>query len=290
MTARRPAPPRFKDNCSVRYVILRDDDTNALTPVDCLERLYRPFLERGLPVNLATIPEVSTTATMANGEPEGFLLAKNGEKQPAVPIAFNKELVRYILGNPGYHVVQHGCHHDYLEFRDTNPKRIRELLDCGASRLSEAGFPPAETFVAPYDKFSRTALLEVQRRFKVVSSGWYEFRGLPSAWLPRYALKKLSGATHWRVGQTLLLTHPGCLLSFQRSYGTMLEMVRKHISARSLTILVTHWWEYFRGNQADEPFIGLLHEVAEYLASSQELKVASFAELASGAIPLGALQ
>ena len=27
----------------MRYVIIRDDDTNALTPVECLERLYRPF-------------------------------------------------------------------------------------------------------------------------------------------------------------------------------------------------------------------------------------------------------
>ena len=31
----------------MRYVIIRDDDTNALTPVECLERLYRPLLERG---------------------------------------------------------------------------------------------------------------------------------------------------------------------------------------------------------------------------------------------------
>src|SRR5215472_13135842 len=104
----------------MRYVIIRDDDTNALTPVDCLERLYRPFLERGLPVNLATIPEVSTTATMANGTPEGFLLAKNGERQPALPIGGNTELVSYLLENTNYHVVQHGCHHDYLEFGQTN--------------------------------------------------------------------------------------------------------------------------------------------------------------------------
>ena len=34
----------------MRYVILRDDDTNALTPVEWLERLYRPFLDRDLPV------------------------------------------------------------------------------------------------------------------------------------------------------------------------------------------------------------------------------------------------
>ena len=29
----------------MHYVILRDDDTNALTPVGCLEQLYRPFLD-----------------------------------------------------------------------------------------------------------------------------------------------------------------------------------------------------------------------------------------------------
>jgi len=57
----------------MRYVILRDDDTNALTPPECLEWLYRPFLDRGLPVNLATIPAVSLDAKRPDGKPEGFL-------------------------------------------------------------------------------------------------------------------------------------------------------------------------------------------------------------------------
>src|SRR5215831_20430120 len=57
----------------MRYVIIRDDDTNALTPVDCLERLYRPFLDRGLPVNLAVIPDVATDAATPDGKREGFL-------------------------------------------------------------------------------------------------------------------------------------------------------------------------------------------------------------------------
>ena len=57
----------------MRYVIIRDDDTNALTPVDCLEQLYRPFLDRGFPVNLATIPNVRTDVKIPSGEFEGFL-------------------------------------------------------------------------------------------------------------------------------------------------------------------------------------------------------------------------
>src|SRR5512138_3439486 len=100
----------------MRYVIIRDDDTNALTPVECLERLYRPFLDRGLPVNLATIPAVATDAKMADGQPEGFLIKKNGEKSPTVPIGANQHLVRYLRDDSGYHIIQHGCHHDYLEF------------------------------------------------------------------------------------------------------------------------------------------------------------------------------
>ena len=63
----------------MKYVIIRDDDTSALTPIDCLERLYRPFLDRKLPVCLATIPDVrSDVRYPGSGEPEGFLaLAKD---------------------------------------------------------------------------------------------------------------------------------------------------------------------------------------------------------------------
>src|ERR1043165_1342316 len=122
----------------MRYVIIRDDDTNAFTPVECLERLYRPFLDRGLPVNLAVIPAVTLDAKMGDGRPEGFLLkraeratvgvaASAGEidlraaaptvvSEPVVhtgaertrPIGENQALVDYMLDNPGYKIVQHG--------------------------------------------------------------------------------------------------------------------------------------------------------------------------------------
>src|ERR1051326_8497450 len=100
----------------MRYVIIRDDDTNALTPVECLERLYRPFLDHGLPVNLAVIPDVATDTTVPGGRLEGYLVAKNGVTARTVPIGDHAKLVRYLLDNSGYHVVQHGCHHEYFEF------------------------------------------------------------------------------------------------------------------------------------------------------------------------------
>src|SRR5512138_1353751 len=100
----------------MRYVILRDDDTNALTPVECLERLYRPFLARGLPVNLATIPEVRTNARTPEGTPEGFLFAAKGTEPATVPLSANPGLAAYLRANSGFNVVQHGCYHDPFEF------------------------------------------------------------------------------------------------------------------------------------------------------------------------------
>ena len=267
----------------MKYVILRDDDTNALTPLEYLERLYRPFLDKGLPVNLATIPNVSTDATYAEGKPELFLMAKSGAVPKNLPLASNAPLVKYLLENSGFHILQHGCCHEFVnqtyEFAQQNRWDISSRLDEGIKLLVEAGFARPNAFVAPNDQLSRTSFEEVSKRFQVLSTGWYEFRRLPITWWPQYALKKTRRTPHWRVGDTILLTHPGCHLSYHKSYHTMLDEIKKSIDSRHLTVLVTHWWEYFRNQTPDEPFIGLLHETADYLASRKDLKVISFNDL-----------
>src|SRR5438309_9582293 len=140
--------PGTQRGTTMRYVIIRDDDTNALTPVECLERLYRPLLHRGLPVNLATIPNVATDTTMTDGRLEGYLFPAREEKftrhlaaetvtprlaevmaaavavghhgsgvpdltpdlpSPSIPATLpmrsNQKLIRYLLENPGYHIL-----------------------------------------------------------------------------------------------------------------------------------------------------------------------------------------
>jgi Uncharacterized protein conserved in bacteria (DUF2334) len=270
----------------MRYVIIRDDDTNALTPVSCLERLYRPFLERGLPVNLATIPEVALDTMLPEGKPEGFLTYRNGTTNRTVPIGAHTKLVSYLRENDGYEIVQHGLHHDYLEFDGVDGATVGDWLEQGANALAEAGFQRPQAFVAPYDKFSRAALRETARRFRVVSSGWYELGRVPLAWWPQYGWKKIRAKPHWHIGRTLLLSHPGCLLSYFRPYEKMLETIRAQIERQQLTVLVTHWWEYFREQKPDEAFIGLLHETADYLAGRSDIKVVSFSELVMGEVTL----
>ncbi|MEW6306709.1 MAG: DUF2334 domain-containing protein [Verrucomicrobiota bacterium] len=270
----------------MRYVILRDDDTNAFTPANYLEYLYRPFLDYGLPVNLSVIPSVRSDLILPDGRPEGFLTAKEGDAPPLVPIEYNPELVSYLKINAGYHIVQHGCHHDPCEFDRENRDDVIHRLDQGTTDLKNAGFATPRTFVAPHDRFSRISFDESAKRFAVLSTGWFELRRLPVAWWPRFVWKKLTGEPHWRVGNTILLSHPGCLLSYRRPYDTMLDNIKASIHSQKLTVLVTHWWEYFRNNEPDDNFIEVLHKTAAYLVGNSGIRVITFDDLWKTDFPL----
>jgi len=270
----------------MRYVILRDDDTNALTPPASLERLFRPFLDRQMPVNLAVIPEVRTGVHRADGLLEGYLAQGRPSSAATVKLTESPELVSYLHAHPGYHLAQHGCFHDLLEFDRLDAAEAAARLDAGAREFSAAGFPPPNTFVAPQDRISRPALKAVAERFEVLSTGWFELGRQPTAWLPAYFGKKLRQRPHWKVGRTALLSHPGCLMSYLRPLDSMMANIQRAVESQTLTVLVTHWWEYYRTGQPDEPLIGVLHQLADYLASAPDLRVISFAELGQGKIPL----
>jgi hypothetical protein len=266
----------------MRYVILRDDDTNALTPIECLERLYRPFLRRGQPVNLAVIPRVRTDVVRADGQAEGFLFARKAGTPSLLPVSNNGPLVQYLHENPGFHVVQHGYHHTLNEFDSDNAADVDHRLELGAQALAAAGFPRPTTFVAPYDKLSRVSVRAVSQHFRVLSTGWFELRRIPILWWPKYALKKLLKRPHWRIRNTVMMSHPGCLLSYTRPYAEMLDQIKRAVGAQQITVLVTHWWEYFRDGKPDEDFIYVLHEAGQWLASQRDVRIISFDDLAAG--------
>jgi len=270
----------------MRYVILRDDDTNALTPPECLDKLYRPFLERGLPVNLAVIPEVRTSVRLPDGRPEGFLMARTGKEADTVPMAESPELIAYLKSNAGYQVVQHGCYHDYHEFGKMERAEAVRRLDHGAQRLMEAGLGRSSVFVAPYDLLSKATLEATAERFDVVSTCWFFLDGMPYRWWPRYAFSMLRKHPHWRTGKSLMLSHPGCLLSHRRPVGTMLAEIRRAIKSQTVTVLVTHWWEYFDNKEPNHAFIDVLHQTADYLASDPDIRVLSFKDAAACRVPL----
>jgi hypothetical protein len=270
----------------MHYVILRDDDTCAFTPPGYLDQLYRPFLDRGMPVSLAVIPEVRTDARSPEGTLEKFITVGSGPSGPVASMAQARKLVDYLAAEPGYHVAQHGCHHDLFEFGSTDREDLSRRLDSGLRALLEAGIARPIAFVAPYDRISRPAFLEIAARCRLISTGWFEAGRIPLGWYPSYLAKKLLGHPHWRHSETYLLSHPGCLLSYKRERSTMLDNVRRAVLGSKLTVLVNHWWEFYRDGTPDDELIGMLHEVAQWLSSATDVRVVSFADVASGAVPI----
>ncbi|MCA9603128.1 MAG: DUF2334 domain-containing protein [Polyangiales bacterium] len=267
----------------MRYVIFRDDDANALTPPHMLERLYRPLLDRGMTVHLATIPEVRTDIRDREGNVEGFLVGPDAGSPGARAVGENTALVDYVTHEPGYRVVQHGLRHEFVdghyEFERDDAEDIIARLERGTMLLTEAGFPKAATFVAPQDKLSRVALVEAARRFPVVSTGWYDLGKVPPLAWPQYLwAKKVRRSSHWRTGKNLFLSHPGCILSYRRTVDSILADLQAQVLSRSLTVVVSHHWEYFRNGSADEPYIAVLHAFAEWLANERSVRVITFDE------------
>ncbi len=60
-----------------------------------------------------------------------------------------------------------------------------------------------------------------------------------------------------------------------------MDAVRRAVEGQPLTVLVTHWWEYFPENRPDTGFINILHQLADYLADKSKFRVLGFDELAT---------
>lgn len=82
------------------------------------------------------------------------------------------------------------------------------------------------------------------------------------------------------------MTHPGCLLSCHRSYEHIPEVIQGVVQSQRLTVLVTHWWEYFRDGRPDQQFISVLHATADFLASDPEIRVLTFDDVVDSRILL----
>ena len=272
----------------MRYVILRDDDTNAMMSPDSLERLYRPFLTKRQPVNLSVIPEVRTDVRLKDGRPEVYLRAVAPPKQSVMRMQDGAPMTQYLLANSGYCIAQHGLRHEFVEgqseFNQCNLPDIVSRIETGTSILLDAGLPRPTTFVAPQDRFTRVSLREVARRFQCVSSNWFQPHCLPFTWKPSYCLqqkihRQRDGQQHFHIASTVFLCHTGYLLTRARLKDDILGLVKETIRRRKLTVLITHWWEFFPDGQPDAEMIHILHEVSEYLHDQSDIRVISFDEV-----------
>ncbi len=263
----------------MHYVMIRDDDANAFTDAAFLEWLYAPFVERGMPVHLAVVPEVDPTVLGPDGDREGFLpSALPSSVLNVTPVAQNDALCRLVADEELYVVLQHGLHHAYVnggyEFDHDDTQDLRARVIRGHKLLIAAGLGEPAGFVAPQDKVSKSGLKILCENFKVVSSGWYALRRLPKRMRAHYLVQcRLQRKEHWTFRGTSLLSHPGCILSYTRDAQSILPELKRQILSRSLTVVVSHHWEYVRGGTQNRPMIQALHDLAPWLESRKDIQV-----------------
>jgi len=271
----------------MKYVILRDDDANGLTPPSLLEQLYRPFLDQGMPVHLSLIPEVRTDIRVPSGELEGFLLGERAGHPGHVAIEENQPLVEAVKREPLYVALQHGLSHAFIdgrsEFDSDSPEDVAWRLDRGKSLFAKAGLGEPIGFVAPQDRLSRVSLRELQKRFRFVSTQYLNLARVPRHHWPAYLVaKKLLEKRHVRLGKTWLFTHPGCLLAPEAPVGGLLDRLILALRDNDVTVIVSHHWHYFnRDGSTRAPLLRVLHAFAKYLGASPDVRVVRFDEAVS---------
>lgn len=263
----------------MKYIVLRDDDANGTTPISVLEPLYRPFLDRGLPIHLAMIPSVRTDNHRTDGDLEGFLYLESNGTAGTKPIEENQALLDYVRHESGYVPVLHGFTHEIIngrfEFDRDEPEDIARRLDRGLAMFQAAGLGRPLVFVAPQDQLSRSGFREVSKRFDVLSLQFLSLRKLPHQYWPAHlGAKFIQRRPHLRLGRTAALTHPGCILSYNKPPAGMLERVLDAIRPNCVTVLVTHHWEYFHPDGTmNEPFVAVLHALAEHFGKAKDVRV-----------------
>ena len=238
----------------MKYILIRDDDVNFFTRPAMLEQVYGFIFENDIPINFSVIPAVNSAAKTESchfgaGSPEPFLPRNIAGEDRQFPITGNHDLLRFLNAINRKEFLLHGFEHagkgGKYEFESEDKKVIETKLTEGINLFEKAFGEIPETFVAPQDKYSRTAFAQIRNRFKTLSLGWVDSSRIPIAFYYRYLQMKLMHRNYIRDGSFLITEHPGCMFSKFMDINEMSKKLDEYIAAHRMTVIVTHHWEFF---------------------------------------------
>ncbi len=271
----------------MKLVAIRDDDVSFFTDTARFAGVHGPLLERGVPVNLAVIPLASANVKVRHEKMQGyepFIPPPYRGQEACFDVGENRELIEFITSHPSLHVVQHGCRHEYVndahEFAISDTKKLSEMVRDGARTIEKAFGARPDFFVAPWDKISRTAYPVLASRFKGISTGWLGKADVPLAWLPKLLIKKLQNRNYIFAENTIILEHPGCILSRFNPPEEITGRIMAYVDTHDVAVLVTHHWEYYgEDGTVNNPFLAAYHETIAELSKREGVRIVSFHEM-----------
>jgi hypothetical protein len=238
----------------MKYILIRDDDVNFFTGTDVLEEVYGFIFENDIPINFSIIPAVNSAAKTESchfgaGSPEPFLPRDIAGEDKQFPITGNADLLQFLNSIKRKEFLLHGFEHagesGKYEFESEDKNTIQDKLIKGMNIFENAFGAIPETFVAPQDKYSKTAFAQIRSRFKTLSLGWVDSSRIPFALYYRYLQMKLMRRNYICDGKFLIAEHPGCMFSKFMDINEMSKRLDEYIAGHQITVIVTHHWEFF---------------------------------------------
>ncbi len=270
----------------MKYILIRDDDVNFFTRPEMLEEVYGFIFENDIPINFSVIPAVNSAAKTEScyfgaGSPEPFLPQDIAGEDKQFPITGNPALLKFLNSIRRKEFLQHGFEHagqsGGYEFESEDKAVIEDKLIKGMDILEKAFGVIPETFVAPQDKYSKTAFAAIKRRFKTLSLGWVDSSRIPFALYCRYWQMKLMCRNYICDGKLLITEHPGCMFSKFMDITQMSKKLDAYIASHQTTVIVTHHWEFFSNGVLNRNlFDAFRHRITGLLGKSEIL---TFSEL-----------
>ena len=230
--------------------LIRDDDPNATTDPQRLERTYAPLLDAGIKVAFSVIPQVALDTRDSAGHRERFIDPTRPDEATFARMSPATPLSRWLRAHSGeVDVLAHGLSH----------RRLRGGTELGALDAGEAdrllvqsrdilhaalGRAPAG-FVAPWDALSRGALVAATRRFSLVSTGWVDVRRLPFTAWPAHVHERLARREALRVGDAWVVRHRGGRFDAQSAPESVPSVLDELARGAPVAVIVLHHWMFW---------------------------------------------
>lgn len=231
--------------------LLRDDDANATTDPERLQRAYAPLLDAGIPITFSVIPSVGLDTLAPDGSHERFLPPELAGTPCDVELSASSPLARWLRASSSLcSVAQHGFDHRRVqggtEFGCLPREEALARVRAGRDILIRAlGLAPVG-FVAPWDALSSEALQVVVERFPVVSTSWLGRKRLPPRWWPAHMMERLLRNEVMFLGDSVVLRHRGGPIG-PHTNPTDVPALLDHLAhgADVAVVMLHHWmfWE-----------------------------------------------
>jgi len=283
-------------------VVIRDDDVSYFTKPQCLEHIYRPLLELGLPINLAVIPIMHAQSYDALQ-----IQGCSALNDPVKPIKYDKKYLMLVGENVdlvdfvkqhNFEVLQHGLMHEKFqrssmfipEFCINNAVELQRRAELGIKILSKTFGKSPRFFVPPWDVLSKQGYDVISKLFDGVILATMSFDGrnsinkflnfvphrLPFNFVPSFYICRMKRKNYCIFREKfLVLEHRGLSLWTNFNEETLFDMFKDFSLKWRTIVIVNHHWLL----ASNPTLLDMWYKLVNYILSDDRFNIVSISDL-----------